>query len=436
MSVDKELVRRIQATVGERLQAEQQHRKAAGSLLLVGEAERQYARHLISGEVQGHSVRLLAGGVAALDWGVEQELGGAVFARLYGAGNLQHLLDDERVENIDINGCDEVWVTYADDEADPVCVDPVADSDEELVEMVQTLASTVGLSSRPFDASNPELDLRLPDGSRLSAIMCASERPVLSIRRHRFAKVALADLVGNGTMCQDVADFLAAAVRARTNLMIAGATNSGKTTLLRALAAEIGPGERIITVERALELGIAADKGRHPNAVAFEERLTNSEGEGAITMQDLVRRTLRMNPDRVIVGEVLGPEIVTMLNAMNQGNDGSLSTIHVRSALQLADRIATYAIQAEEKLPAEAAMRLMAGGLDFIVFVNKTGTRRRVESIREINGLGPDAGVATSEIFYPDESGQAVRAGDVAVHRAPDLEAAGWVEADAGWGVF
>ena len=125
--------------------------------------------------------------------------------------------------------------------------------------------------------------------------------------------------------------FLAAAVAARKNIMIAGATNAGKTTLLRALANQIPAEERLITVERALELGLDHFPELHPNVVAFEERLPNSEGQGAITMADLVRRSLRMNPSRVIVGEVLGDEIVTMLNAMTQGNDGSLSTIHANS---------------------------------------------------------------------------------------------------------
>jgi Flp pilus assembly CpaF family ATPase len=274
VSLDKHLVRQMQATVGERLQREQQRRKTSGALILLGESERQFTRTLIGSEIQLHAERLLSAGSTPINSEQERELATAVYARLYGAGNLQYLLDDERVENIDVNGCDEVWVTYADDDqVVPVHVEPVADSDDELVEIIQTLASTVGLSSRPFDAANPELDLRLPDGSRLSAIMCASERPVLSIRRHRFAKVDLADLVGNETLSNEVADFLRAAVRARKNMMIAGATNVGKTTLLRALAAEIDPAERIVTVERALELGIATDKARHPNAVAFEERL-------------------------------------------------------------------------------------------------------------------------------------------------------------------
>ena len=133
--------------------------------------------------------------------------------------------------------------------------------------------------------------------------------------------------------------------------MIAGATNAGKTTLLRALANEIPPHERLITVERALELGLDEFQDLHPNVVAFEERLPNSEGQGGVTMAELVRRSLRMNPSRVIVGEVLGDEIVTMLNAMSQGNDGSLSTIHANSSLEVFNRISTYAIQAAERLP-------------------------------------------------------------------------------------
>ncbi len=153
--------------------------------------------------------------------------------------------------------------------------------------------------------------------------------------------------------------------------MIAGATNSGKTTLLRALANEIPPHERLITVERSLELGLGEFKDLHPNVVAFEERLPNSEGVGEVSMADLVRRSLRMNPSRVIVGEVLGDEIVTMLNAMSQGNDGSLSTIHSNSSMEVFNRISTYAIQAPERLPMEATQMLIAGALDFVVFVRK-----------------------------------------------------------------
>src|SRR5262249_7156255 len=151
---------------------------------------------------------------------------------------------------------------------------------------------------------------------RLSAVMDVTLRPAISIRRARLGKVFLADLVANGTLLPELGGFLTAAGAARENLLIAGAADGGKTALLRALASQIPPSERLVTVERALELGLDQFPDLHPNVVALEERLPNSEGQGAISMAELVRRSLRMNPSRVIVGEVLGDEIVTMLNAM------------------------------------------------------------------------------------------------------------------------
>ena len=200
---------------------------------------------------------------------------------------------------------------------------------------------------------------------------------------------------------------------ARKNIMIAGATNAGKTTLLRALANQIPAEERLITVERALELGLDQFPELHPNVVAFEERLPNSEGQGAISMADLVRRSLRMNPSRVIVGEVLGDEIVTMLNAMTQGNDGSLSTIHANSSLEVFNRISTYAIQSAERLPVDATHMLIAGAIDFVVFQEKRNEytqggrlRRFVSSVREVTGV--DGRVLSSEVFAPGRDGRAV----------------------------
>ena len=223
-------------------------------------------------------------------------------------------------------------------------------------------------------------------------------------------------------MSPELAGFLSAAVAARKNIMIAGATNAGKTTLLRALANEIPPQERLITVERALELGLGEFEDLHPNVVAFEERLPNSEGQGAIHMSELVRRSLRMNPSRVIVGEVLGDEIVTMLNAMSQGNDGSLSTIHANSSLEVFNRICTYAIQSAERLPSDATMMLIAGAIDFVIFVERRneyasggGLRRLVTSVREVNGV--DGRVLSSEIFAEGPDGVAVPAAPIQCHR-------------------
>jgi pilus assembly protein CpaF len=409
--VDHGVVKKLRAEVGDRLTEQRRLDAASGMVPMSGEDERQFARALIAQSLEDYARGEIVSGRPPLDAQQEEDLAEAVHAALFGVGRLQPLLEDQQIENIDINGCDRVFIGYADGREE--MGDPVAESDAELIELIQVLAAYSGLSSRPFDTANPQLDLRLPDGSRLSAVMDVTLRPAISIRRARMGKVFLADLVGNGTMLPDVGSFLAAAVAARKNIMIAGATNAGKTTLLRALANQIPPDERLITVERALELGLDHFPELHPNVVAFEERLPNSEGQGTISMAELVRRSLRMNPSRVIVGEVLGDEIVTMLNAMTQGNDGSLSTIHANSSLEVFNRISTYAIQAAERLPVEATHMLISGAIDFVVFQEKRNEyqrggrlRRFVSSVREVTGV--DGRVLSSEVFTRGPDGRAV----------------------------
>jgi pilus assembly protein CpaF len=401
----------MRGEVGDRLAGQRRLDAASGVPPMAGEDERQYARAVIGQVLEEYARGEILAGRAPLTAQAEEDLAEAIHAALFGVGRLQPLLEDQQIENIDVNGCDRVFIGYADGRE--VLGEPVAESDQELIELVQVLAAYSGLSSRPFDTANPQLDLRLPDGSRLSAVMDVTLRPSISIRRARMGKVFLADLVGNGSLSPDLASFLAAAVLARKNIMIAGATNAGKTTLLRALANQIPAEERLITVERALELGLDHYPELHPNVVAFEERLPNSEGNGAITMAELVRRSLRMNPSRVIVGEVLGDEIVTMLNAMTQGNDGSLSTIHANSSLEVFNRVATYAIQARERLPIEATHMLIAGAIDFVVFQDKRNEyarggrlRRFVSSVREVTGV--DGRVLSSEVFTAGPDGRAV----------------------------
>ncbi|WP_432497315.1 CpaF family protein [Kineococcus auxinigenes] len=425
--VDHDLVRRLRGQVAERLSAQRRRDDVAGRAPMSGADERQFARSLVVQVLEDHARAEVEAGRSPLGPAAEEAVAAAISAALFGVGRLQPLLEDPDVENVDVNGFDRVFVGYADGREE--LHEPVAESDEDLVELVQVLAANVGLTSRPFDAANPQLDLRLPDGSRLSAVMGVCQRPALSIRRARLARATLADLVAAGSMDEDLAGFLRAAVRARKNIMISGSTNSGKTTLLRALAAEIGPHERLITVERALELGLDQDVEAHPNAVAFEERLPNSEGVGGVGMAELVRRSLRMNPSRVIVGEVLGDEIVTMLNAMSQGNDGSLSTIHANSSAEVFNRIATYALQAEEHLPVEASHMLIAGAVDFVVFLDKQNTyhaggglRRVVTSVREVTGV--DGRVLSSEVFLAGADG--VARAHAPVQCAAALEAAGW----------
>ena len=406
--MDQMLVRRLREEVADTLARQRRDDATAGIGLMNSEDERQFARAVISRTLESHARSEMSAGRTPPSLDEEEELSEGIHAALFGVGRLQPLLDDPMVENIDINGCDRIFVGYADGHEERM--PPIAESDEELVELVQVLAAYSGLSSRPFDTANPQLDLRLPDGSRLSAVMGVTSRPALSIRRARLPRVFLDDLVQNGSLTHELAEFLSAAVRARKNIMIAGATNAGKTTMLRALTNEISPEERLVTVERALELGLGEFEDLHPNVVALEERLPNSEGQGHIGMAELVRRSLRMNPSRVIVGEVLGNEIVTMLNAMSQGNDGSLSTIHANSSLEVFNRICTYAIQSVERLPTDATMMLIAGAIDFVLFVERRndfraggGLRRMVTSIREVNGI--DGRVLSSEIFAAGPDG-------------------------------
>ncbi|MBS2535799.1 CpaF family protein [Catenulispora sp. NF23] len=409
--VDHGLVKRLRQDVGDRLADQRRADQASGLPPMTGEDERQFARALVAQALEDHARAEITYGRTPPNAMEEEALAAAVHAALYGVGRLQPLLDDPEIENIDINGCDRVFLGYADGrEAEG---EPVADNDEELIELIQVLGAYSGLSSRPFDTANPQLDLRLPDGSRLSAVMDVTRRPALSIRRARLGKVFLRDLETNGTVLPELSAFLRAAVTARKNIMIAGSTNAGKTTLLRALANEIPGHERLITVERALELGLDQFPELHPNVVAFEERLPNSEGHGSVSMAELVRRSLRMNPSRVIVGEVLGDEIVTMLNAMSQGNDGSLSTIHANSSLEVFNRISTYALQSRERLPVEASQMLIAGAINFVVFITRRNSyhrggtlQRMVTSVREVNGI--DGRVLSSEIFIEGPDGRAV----------------------------
>jgi Flp pilus assembly CpaF family ATPase len=432
--MDHSIVKRLRGEVGDQL-ADQRRRDAASGLQpMSSEDERQFARAIIAQVLEEHARSEITSGRPPPNAQDEEELASAIHAALFGVGRLQPLLEDQQIENIDINGCDRVFLGYADGRE--VLGEPVAESDEELIELIQVLAAYSGLSSRPFDTANPQLDLRLPDGSRLSAVMDVTLRPAISIRRARMGKVFLADLVSNGTMSPEIGSFLAAAVTARKNIMIAGATNAGKTTLLRALANQIPAEERLITVERALELGLDHFPELHPNVIAFEERLPNMEGQGAIAMAELVRRSLRMNPSRVIVGEVLGDEIVTMLNAMSQGNDGSLSTIHSNSSLEVFNRISTYAIQSTERLPVEATHMLIAGAIDFVVFIEKRNDfnrggrlRRFVSSVREVTGI--DGRVLSSEVFAPGPDGRGVPHAPVMC--AEELTAHGYDPMLVGW---
>lgn len=362
-------------------------------------------RALIDAALAERTAQAISRGETVLSAAAELRVAKAVFDTLFGLGGFQPLLDDPAVENIFANGHDVVFVDTAREKGRRV--GPVASSDEELVEMIRMVAARAGAEERRFDRGSPHLNLALADGSRLFAVMGISERPSVSIRRHRYSRVALRELVTLGTLSAQLADQLGAAVRARLNIVIAGGTNAGKTTLLRALAAQIPAHERLVTIEDTFELGLHKDIEAHPNTVPMQAREANLEGVGQITQAACVRMGLRMSPDRVIVGEVRGDEILPMLNAMSQGNDGSMTTVHADSTAGVFQRFQSYAAQAPEKLTLEATNLLVAGAVDVIVHVakDKSGTRF-VTGVREVVGAD-GAQVTSNEVYRPSRDGRA-----------------------------
>lgn len=347
----------------------------------------------------------------------EVALADAVAGELVGLGRLKVLLADPQVENVHVLGCDQVRVEYSDGTI--VAAAPVADSDAELLAMLQTLARQGPGTERALTTAKPLLDRELVDGSRLAAADQITPRPYAAIRRHRHRDISLDDLVALGTLDDLTAQFLAAAVDARVNIMIAGAADAGKTTLLRALATRIPAHEAFVVLEESRELGLHTT-GRHPWAMSYEareghgERGPDGRPEGQITLDDLIAFALRMSAPRIIVGEVRSHEIVAMLKAM-RSSLGSMCTIHTRSAAAVMDRIVELALSYGHGMSAELAQRMAAGSLDLIVYLTLRDERQRggaklryVSQIVEVHDSFESGHVVTTEVFGPGRDGRAV----------------------------
>jgi pilus assembly protein CpaF len=375
------------------------HQHATGALLGLGERH-HLARTILEHAVRRHAEAELMANRPLLDDEAEQRVVAEVLDERFGMAGLQPLLDDPDIENINVNGHDQVFVRYAD--GTRAQLSPVATSDDELTALVREHAARSGSEERRFDRGSPAVNLQLPDGSRLFAVMS------VSIRRHRFLTVTLPDLRRAGMIDAGLAEFLTALVRARKNLLITGGTAIGKTTLLRALASVIEPAERLVTIEDSFELGLDRDPARHPDVVAFQAREANIEGEGAVSQAELVRWALRMSPDRVIVGEIRGPEVVPMCNAMSQGNDGSMATLHASSSQIAFTRLAAYTAQGPERLPLEATNLLVASAVHFVVHLaESTDHTRVVSSVREVIDADERL-VVSNEVYRPGPDRRAV----------------------------
>jgi Flp pilus assembly CpaF family ATPase len=417
------LVQRVREQVADRLAERARADEEAGRPPMGVEERREHARTLITDALDTYATQALAAGQPVLDADAEALVARRVHDALFELAGFQPYLEDREIENIDANGCDNVWVRYSDGRAEQVGA--VASSDAELVELVRTVAARSGLEERRFDRACPRLSVQLPDGSRLFAVMAVSHRPAVSIRRHRYLRVTLDQLVRLGTVDAGLREFCRALVRARKNVIIGGGTNIGKTTFLRALAAEIPPAERLITVEDSYELWLHQDAAAHPNMVAFQAREANIEGEGEVSQAEQVRWGLRMGPDRVIVGEVRGAEVVPMLNAMSQGNDGSMCTVHASSSRGAFTKLATYAIQSPERLPVEATAMLIASAVHFVIHLAWSADGRRVvSSVREVVDA-EGAQVSSNEVWRPGPDRRALPGAPVRAETMDELVAAG-----------
>jgi len=305
-------------------------------------------------------------------------------ARVLGLGRLDAVMADDDISDVHIRGNEPIWVRLRDGSRREMS--PVVDTDDELIDLVRRACTRLTAVERRFDPANPEVNLQLPDGSRLFAAMAVSQRPTVIIRRHRFGMSDLGSLVATGMVSSRVAGFLGAAARARRNIVIAGGTGTGKTTLLRALLDEVPRHERIVTIEDAYELGLDRLATRHPDHDCLQSRPANIEGRGEVTLADLARMALRMDPDRVVVGEVRGAEAFTMLMAMSQGNNGSMCTMHADSARAVFPKLAAYVAMAGTSLPVETVNLIIGEAVHFVVHIEISGGKRAVTSILEVVG--------------------------------------------------
>jgi pilus assembly protein CpaF len=319
-----------------------------------------------------------------------------VLDELFGLGPLELLLKDPAISDILVNRAD---LIYVEREGRIEETDVAFRDDKHLMQIIERIVSTVG---RRIDESSPMVDARLLDGSRVNVIIppLALDGPAMSIRRFRTDRLAADDLVERESLTRPMLEFLRGAIGARLNVIVSGGTGAGKTTMLNVLSSFVSASERVVTIEDAAELTL-----RQRHVVRLETRPPNIEGKGAIRQRHLVINALRMRPDRIIVGEVRGEEALDMLQAMNTGHDGSLTTVHANSPRDALYRLDTMIAMANLNIPDRAVRQQVASAVNLVIQVTRlTDGTRRVTSISEITGMEQDV-IAMQEIFTFEQSG-------------------------------
>ncbi len=314
-----------------------------------------------------------------------------------GYGPITELLNDDRVTEIMVNAPDQIYVEV---DGKVVLDESVSFINEKhIIRTIQRIVQPLG---RTIDAANPMVDARLRDGSRLNAIIppLSLKGPVLTIRKFAKDLESIDDLLLKGALTNDMAIFLECCVKAKLNILISGGTGTGKTTLLNILSGFIGEDERIITIEDAAELRL---KQKH--VISLETRASNYEGEGEVTIRDLVRNSLRMRPDRIIVGEVRGKEAFDMMQAMNTGHEGSITTLHANGPIDAMNRMETMIMMNEMSIPVSAIRGYIENAIDIIVQIDRLSDgRRKITNISEVDGMR-DGNIVVREIFYYRQNG-------------------------------
>jgi pilus assembly protein CpaF len=361
-------------------------------LSLIGSLEDREARR----QIREICERLLSEEQAPLSLVSRQRVVKRIEDEVLGLGPLEPLLNDRTVSDILVNGAKQV---YVERRGKLELTDVQFNNDAHLLKIIDRIVSAVG---RRIDESSPMVDARLKDGSRVNAIIAplALDGPSMSIRRFAVELLSIEDLVRLGSLTTEIAQVFNAMVRGRMNVLVSGGTGAGKTTLLNLLSGFIPATERVVTIEDSAELQL-----RQPHVVRLETRPPNIEGRGAVTQRELVRNSLRMRPDRIVIGEVRGAEALDMLQAMNTGHDGSLTTIHANTPRDALGRVENMVAMTGISLPVKALRTQIASAIDIIVQVERhEDGRRRVVSLQETNGMEGEI-ITTSEIFKFERRG-------------------------------